>query len=93
MSSILKRWNEPAFQKLSPTNEAIILKERNEPIYDVERTLRWWRSKIKNKNVRGLLVLWAGYPLEEAPWDPEVNFLDHIALQKDLDNGLFPEDK
>ena len=89
----MKRCNEREFQKVSPTNEAMILQERNEPIYDVERTLRWWRSKIKNKNVRGLLVLCAGYPLEEAPWDPEVNLRDHVALQKDLDNGSIPEDK
>ena len=45
-------------------------------------------KKIKNKYIRDFLVLWAGYPLKEATWEPEDSFPDKEALYKDLESGL-----
>ena len=69
------------------------LEEINEPVYEVENILWWRQKKVKNKSIREFLVLWAGYPLEEATWEPEDNIPDKEALHKDLESGLIPEDK
>ena len=53
----------------------------------------WRHIKVKNNYIREFLVLWAGYPLEEATWEPEDNFPDRQALHKDLESGLIPEEK
>ena len=50
-------------------------------------------QKRKNKDIRDFLVLSAGYPLEEATWEPEDSFPDREALHEDLESGLIPEDK
>ena len=47
----------------------------NEPTYKVDNIFLWRIRKIKNKIFREFLVLWAGYPLEKATWDPEDTFL------------------
>ena len=83
--SLQERFCTDRFQQVSPTDEtSTTLEEINEPVYQVENILRWRHKKIKNKSIREFLVLWAGYPLEEAAWDPKHNFADKEALHKDL---------
>ena len=65
----------------------------DESIYKVENILCWHLKKIKNKYLKEFLVLWAGYPLEEATWEPRDNFSDKEALCKDLESGCIPKDK
>ena len=43
--------------------------------------------------MREFIVLWPGYPLEEATWEPEDNLPDEEALHKDLESRLTPEDR
>ena len=42
--------------------------EVEEPYYEVEKILRWRKVKIKNKITKQYLVLWRGYPVEDAMW-------------------------
>ena len=59
--------------------------EENEPRYEVERILRWrTRKTSRNKSKKEYLVLWSGYPMEEASWIPAENFDDQDRLQEDL---------
>ena len=44
-------------------------------------------------NSSEFLVLWGGYPLEEASWEPEENFSNLDQLHQDLESGLILEDK
>ena len=54
-----------------------------------------WRKKnpTENKTIRELLVLWAGYPLEDAPWELEDHFIDQQQLNEDFESGFVPEEK
>ena len=40
-----------------------------------------------------LLVLWQGYPVEEAEWIPASFFSDPDALQEDVRTGRIPEEQ
>ena len=51
------------------------------------------KRKKGNKLIREFLVVWTGYSLEEATWEPETNFPDKTALQEDIESGRFPEVK
>ena len=61
------------------------LEEPDRPQYfDVEKILRWrWTSKTRRWQ-REFLVLWQGYPVEDAEWIPTSFFSDQDALQEDL---------
>ena len=61
--------------------------------FDVERILGWrWSSKTRRRH-REFLVLWQGYPMEDAEWIPASYFSDQDALQRDMQANLIPEDK
>ena len=49
--------------------------------FDVEKVLRWrWTSKTRRRR-REFLVLWQGYPVEEAEWIPASYFSNQDALR------------
>ena len=50
-----------------------------EPLYEVERILKWRKVRIGRRSAREFLVTWRGYPLYEAQWIPEANFT-YLAL-------------
>ena len=37
------------------------------------------KRRRRNKSIYEFLVVWAGYPLEEATWEPETIFPDKTA--------------
>ena len=58
-------------------DEITKLEETNDqPIYEVENILRWRKQEKGNKLIHEFLVVWTGYPLKEATWEPETNFPD-----------------
>ena len=61
-----------------------------EPHYEVEKILRW--RKVKGTKRREYLILWTGYPLEEATWEPEENFDDRDQLRRYMAAGNIPEE-
>ena len=61
--------------------------------FEVEKILRWrWNSKTRRRQ-REFLVLWQGYPVEDAEWIPASFFSDQDALQEDLRTGKIPEEQ
>ena len=42
--------------------------EVEEPYYEIERILRWRKVKRNKKIFKEQLVLWKGYPVEDATW-------------------------
>ena len=71
--SLLKPWRTSTWSSpvnLQPEN----VEPATEPVYKVEKLLRWrWVTKGR-KRYREFLVTWTSYPLEEAMWIPEKNF-------------------
>ena len=65
--SLLKRWNAAGLQEdqLISQEDA---PEVEEPYYEIERILRWRKVKQGNKIIKQYLVLWHGYPIEDAMW-------------------------
>ena len=70
------------------------LEDADQPQYfDIEKILRWrWNSKTQWRQ-REFLVLWQGYPVEEAEWIPASFFSDPDALQEDVRIGRIPEEQ
>ena len=65
--SLLKKWNTVNLQEDQPISHDDI-PEVEEPYYEIEKILRWRKVKIKNKIIKRYLVLWRGYPVEDAMW-------------------------
>ena len=70
------------------------LDDADQPEYfDVEKILRWrWSSKTWRRR-REFLVLWQGYPVEEAEWIPVSYFSDQDALQADIQANRIPKEQ
>ena len=76
--SLLKPWRPSIMQQVLGEVE---LEDADQPQYfDVEKILRWrWNSKTWQRQ-REFLVLWQGYPMEDAEWIPASYFSDQGAL-------------
>ena len=89
--SLLKPWRPSTVQQVPGEVE---LEDPDLPQYfDVEKILRWrWNSKTRRRQ-REFLVLWQGYPMEDAEWIPASYFSDQDALRADIEANRIPEDK
>ena len=89
--SLLKPWRPSTVQ---PILGEVELDDANAPQYfDAEKILRWrWNSKTQWRR-REFLVLWQGYPVEEAEWIPAFYFSDQDALQEDIQAYQIPEEQ
>ena len=61
--------------------------------FDVERILRWRWTSWSRRRQREFLVLWQGYPVEEAEWIPASYFSDQDALEADIEANRIPEEQ
>ena len=81
--SLLKPWRESEWS--CPVEEQELDVELEpEPVYTVERILKWRRVKVGRRLTREFLVIWQGYPLDEAQWIPEANFKYPAQLRQQL---------
>ena len=71
-----------------------MLEDTDRPEYfDVEKILQWrWSSKTRRRSCE-FLVLWQGYPTEDAKWIPASYFSDQDALQEDVRANWIPEEQ
>ena len=61
-------------------------------VFNVERILRWcWMEGQRRR--KEYLVLWSGYPIEEATWEPTSHFTSPSGLRGLLCRDKPPEDK
>ena len=76
--SLLKPWRPSIMQQVLGEVE---LEDADQPQYfDIEKILWWrWNSKTRQRQ-REFLVLWQGYPMEDAEWIPASYFSDQNAL-------------
>ena len=65
--SLLRDWKAADVQEDQPVPQGDA-PDVEEPYYEIEKILRWRKVK-RNKNIlKEYLVLWKGYPIEEASW-------------------------
>ena len=90
--SLLKKWNTADLQEDQPISQDDA-PEVEEPYYEIEKILRWRKVKRKNKNVKQYLVLWKGYPVEDAMWIEADQFSHPNQLQSYLREDQPQEEK
>ena len=80
--SLLKQWRPSLVQQVPGEVE---LEDADTPQYfNVEKILLWrWSSKTRRRR-REFLVLWQGYPMEDAEWILASYFSNQDALQEDI---------
>ena len=90
--SLLKRWNTANLQEDQPVSHDDV-PEVEEPYYEIERILRWRKVKRKKKIIKQYLVLWCGYPVEDAMWIEADQFSYPGQLQEYLREDQPQEEK
>ena len=90
--SLLKPWRESQWS--CPVEETEVdVEVEPEPTYEVERILKWRKLKVGRRMTREFLVIWHGYPLDEAQWIPEANFRFPAQLRQQLKDDRPVEDR
>ena len=79
-SSLLKPWRESSWSCPVDVPQPEIEVD-NSPVYRVERMLRWHYTRQGRRRIREFLVIWEGFPLEEAQWIPETNFRNRQEME------------
>ena len=90
--SLLKDWQTANLQEDQPL-PADVAPNVEEPYYEIEKILRWRTVKINNKIIKQYLVLWRGYPVEEASWVQSSQFSHPDQIQDYLKEDNPEEEK
>ncbi|MCG8409648.1 MAG: chromo domain-containing protein, partial [Phycisphaerales bacterium] len=90
--SLLKRFNAASLQEDQPVTPEDA-PEIEEPFYEVEKILRWRKVKKRNQIIKQYLVLWKGFPVEDAQWIQAEQFSHPGQLQSYLDEDQPLEEK
>ena len=92
--SLLKDFRTSRFHPTAATTlPELVPATPTEPrVFNIERILRW-RWMVGQRRRKEYLVLWSGYPLEEATWEPTSHFTSPSGLRGLLRRDNPPEDK
>ena len=67
--------------------------EIEEPYWEIEKILRWRKIKMNKKIIKQYLVLWRGFPVSEATWITQDQFIRPELLQQFLNEDKPNEEK
>ena len=90
--SLLKKYNAAELHEDQPVSQDDV-PEVEEPYYEIEKILRWRKVKRKNKIYKQYLVLWKGYPVEDAMWIEADQFSHPNQLQDYMKEDQPQEEK
>ena len=90
--SLLKNWRTANLQEDQPL-PADAVPDVEETYYEIEKILWWQKIKINEKIIKQYLVLWRGYPVEEASWVQASQFSHPEQLQDYLKEDNPDEEK
>ena len=79
--SLLRAWKAADVQEDQPVSQGDA-PEVEEPYWEIERLLRWRKIKRNKKIIKEYLVLWKGFPVEEASWVQTEQFSHPEQIQK-----------
>ena len=88
--SLLKDWKIASLQENKPVPTDVL--EVEEPYYEIERILHWRKVKRNKQILKEYLILWRGYPVEEASWIQASQF-SHLDQLKDYLKEDNPEEE
>ena len=89
--SLLKDWRTASLQEDQPIPTDT--PEVEEPYYKIEKILLWLKVKRNKKILKEYLVLWKGYPIEEASWVQAGQFSHPGQLRNYLEEDNPQEEK
>ena len=90
--SLLKAWKATDVLEDQPDLPADI-PEIEEPFWEIEKILRWRKVKINKKIIKQYLVLWRGFPVNEATWITQDQFIRPELLRQFLQDDKPVEEK
>ena len=90
--SLLKDWKSATVQEDLVVSQDDA-PEVEEPFWEIEKILRWRKIKRKNKIEKEYLVLWRGFPIEDASWITEAQFVQPRLLKQFLQDDKPEEQK
>ena len=65
--SLVREWKAADILEDRPVSQEDA-PEVEEPCWEIEKILRWRKVKRNQKVIKEFLVLWKGFPVEEATW-------------------------
>ena len=83
--SLLQHWREDMYRRYPAPEPTRVEEEDDQDVYEVGKFLSWRSRKAQNRKKREFLVLWKGYPIEEANWIPKDNITYKEQLREELD--------
>ena len=90
--SLLKAWRAANVHEDQPDLPDDI-PEIEEPFWEIEKILRWRKVKINKKIIKQYLVLWHGFPVNEASWITQDQFIRPELLRKFIQEDKPVEEK
>ena len=90
--SLLKTWKAADVHEDQPVSHDDI-PEVEEPYWEIERLLRWRKIKKNKKIIKEYLVLWKGFPVEEASWVQAEQFSHPEQIQQYIEEDQPLEQK
>ena len=90
--SLLKDWKTTTVHEdLAVSHDDAL--EIEEPYWEIEKILRWRKTKRKNKLIKEYLVLWKGFPVDEASWITQDQFIQPELLHQFIQDDKPSEDR
>ena len=90
--SLLRNWKAINVQEDQPVSQEDA-PEVEEPYWEIERILRWRKIKRNKKIIKEYLVLWKGFPVEEATWIMPEQFIQPGLLHQFIQDDKPVEEK
>ena len=90
--SLLRDWKSAYVQEDQPVSQGDAPKVE-EPYWEIERLFRWRKIKRNKKIIKEYLVLWKGFPVEEASWVQTEQFSHPEQIQKYIEEDQPLEQK
>ena len=90
--SLLRAWKAADVQEDQPVSQDAV-PEVEEPYWEIERILRWRKIKRNKKIQKEYLVLWKGFPVSEASWVVQDQFIRPELLQEFIQDDKPMEEK
>ena len=89
--TLLKAWQRGQWTQETAA-DPIELQAEGDDEFEIERLLRWRRVTVGRRRIREFLILWRGWPLDDATWVREDDITPETTIQDLIDRDQPIED-